>query len=404
MPEGANLTLRCPRPRAAGGTAPQASEVRRLTLDGSDRLEDRLRQMCAEVVRAVQAVVAPRHLHAIVLGGGYGRGEGGVLRGEVEDQPYNDLDFYVFLREPLLLRQLRYGPSLEHARQTLCSESKLEVEFKLEAVEKLRRSPVSMFSYDLVAAQRVLFGKEPVFEGCAHHLDAQRIPWSEATRLLFNRCSGLLLARELIAHQTLSAEEADFAVRNMAKANLALGDALLTALGLYHWSSLRRARMLASLVSDTLPWLEEVQRRHAAGVEFKLHPHRTWEPGLAEEHLRLSQLALQVWLWLESLRLGLPFPSARSYAFNRRSKFPETATWRNYLLTMRTFGVKALSDPWARRHPRERLLNVLALMLWQRSTLAEPDVLGFVQQQLRTAECEQTGLVTAYKRLWKAFG
>ena len=85
-----------------------------------------------------------------------------------------------------------------------------------------------MFSYDLVSAHRVITGGSDVFDECRHHEDATRIPAIEATRLLFNRCTGLLLAREILAKKRLSEHDADFVQRNIAKAKLALGDAVLT--------------------------------------------------------------------------------------------------------------------------------------------------------------------------------
>ena len=38
----------------------------------------------------------PPKLAQVVLGGGYGRGEGGVLHTPQGDKPYNDLDIFVF--------------------------------------------------------------------------------------------------------------------------------------------------------------------------------------------------------------------------------------------------------------------------------------------------------------------
>ncbi len=66
---------------------------------------------------------------------------------------------------------------------------------------------------------------------------------------MFNRCSGLLLARELLRKSALSSEEADFIGRNLAKMQLALGDAVLTAFGQYHWSAWERHRRLAGFDS-----------------------------------------------------------------------------------------------------------------------------------------------------------
>src|SRR2546430_13631947 len=87
---------------------------------------------------------------------------------------------------------------------------------------------------------RWLRGEERLLTGCEQHRDAKRIPVSEATRLMMNRCSGLLLARERLERAEFSPGDADFVGRNLAKAQLAFGDTILTAFGRYDWSCLER--------------------------------------------------------------------------------------------------------------------------------------------------------------------
>src|SRR5208283_1906889 len=81
------------------GTAGDSTLMKmRFTIDGSWELEDSLEGICGRVRCEVRDQIPRRDLMAIILGGGYGRGEGGVFRSEVGEQPYNDLDFYIFLR------------------------------------------------------------------------------------------------------------------------------------------------------------------------------------------------------------------------------------------------------------------------------------------------------------------
>src|SRR5882757_8842568 len=80
----------------------------RFTIDGDAVLEAHLAGI-ADLVRAgVERIVARHRLEGILLGGGYGRGEGGVLRTPDGDQPYNDLEFYVLLRGPAMINEWRY--------------------------------------------------------------------------------------------------------------------------------------------------------------------------------------------------------------------------------------------------------------------------------------------------------
>jgi len=379
----------------------------RFTIDGSDALEAQLEDLCQEISRGIQNVVPKHKLEAIVLGGGYGRGQGGVLKNEAGDHAYNDLEFYVFLRGNSLLNERAYGAALRELGENLSPAAGLHVEFKIDSLEKLRSSSVSMFSYDLVAGHRTIFGAKGTFQGCEHHLEARNIPLSEATRLLFNRCTGLLLAKEMLRDQAVTGEQADFIGRNLAKAQLALGDAVLTTFGQYHWSCPERHERLNRLaVPEALPWLSEVRQNHAAGVAFKLHPANLSKSAavLKAEHRETCALALRLWLWIESRRLKCAFASVRDYAFNEREKCPGPSGWRNYLLNLKTFGPKAALDSMAARYPRERLLNSLPLLLWNGEVSKEPEVATHLRRQLVTQASDWQGLVAAYKQIWPSYG
>ncbi|MEY2466177.1 MAG: hypothetical protein QOD03_698 [Verrucomicrobiota bacterium] len=441
-----------------------APRKQRFTLDGNDALEKRLDQLCQKVLAEVQSLIPSHKLEALVLGGGYGRGQGGVLKTADGDQSYNDLEFYVFLRGNRVLNERRYHRALQQLGERISPEAGLHVEFKVDSLARLRKSPVTMFSYDLVSGHRVLWTGaknekhrtsniehptpneanadnldversmlnvrcSPPFSNCKHHLDAGNIPLSEATRLLFNRCTGLLLAKELLNTAHLTTEQADFIGRNLAKAQLALGDTVLCALGQYHWSCLERRERLKQLALNwntehplgqfhdpilkngpsessafqSPSWFTEVRKHHAAGVEFKLHPQQILKSleEFQEEHRELSALALKIWLWIENRRLNQQFSSAHDYAFNPIAKCNGTPVWRNLLLNVKTFGVPSLFGGLSNRYPRERLLNSLALLLWD-----EPKdlrVRRHLQNQLRTTASDWQSFVTAYKSVWPSF-
>jgi hypothetical protein len=264
-----------------------------------------------------------------------------------------------------------------------------------------------MFSYDVVSRHRVILGDSSIFENCEHHLESASIPLAEATRLVFNRCSGLLLARQLLEKRHLGGEEVDFIARNLAKMQLALGDAVLSVFGQYHWSVRERFRRLAACAAaESLPWIAEVRADHAAGLEFKLHPRR---PDMVvdefhREHRRLTALALQVWLWIENLRLKQNFVSASDYAMSALDKCPGTPAWRNYLLSLRTFGPGAAIEQLSWRYPRQRLFNALTLLLWNSEGTGRPHILRRVQRELQTDAPDWPGLVSVFKRIWPSYG
>ncbi|MBI2512572.1 MAG: hypothetical protein HYV96_11370 [Opitutae bacterium] len=377
----------------------------RFTPDGSEELERHLEHVCARVLRGVRGLVPARQLEAVYLGGGYGRGEGGVLATADGERPYNDLEFYVFLRGNRHANEWRHARALEVLGEILTANAGAHVEFKIASRAEFARQPVSMFSYDLVAAHRRLFGAARFFEPCAHHGHAPRIPLAEGTRLLMNRFTGLLLARERLDAPAFTPADADFVRRNLAKAELALGDAVLVAQHRYHWSAKERHRRLRfDLAHGGMPeWRDAVLRFHAAGVQFKFHPERSGasRETLCEHWEQLAPVGQLVWLWLEALRLGTRFPDARAYALDPRPKFPELRRWRGVLATLKQSGPRTLlsRDPF--EPVRERLVRALALLLWAPGALAHPRTLARLQRELQTDAIAAPAFARAYLRLWE---
>ncbi len=378
----------------------------RFTIDGSPELESSLAGTCDRVGAVARRIIPGGRLGALVLGGGYGRGHGGVLKTPEGDQPYNDLEFYVFTRGNRLADERRYAGVLGGAETTLSQAAGLHIEFKLESLERLQRAPVSMFSYDMVSRHRVVLGEPDFFRKCEDHREAAAIPSAEATRLLFNRCTGLLLCRERFQKPGFGPAEGDFVYRNIAKAWLALGDAILALRHQYHWDCRERQRRLRGLTAaGDESWFKEVVELHDRGIKFKLYPLRTTlgAEELEALHAQASQLALKVWLWLESQRLGCSFSTPRDYCLSRVPKCEIAPAWRNYLLNVKMFGGRPVFDRMAWRYPRERLLNSLPLLLWNGSQFG-PAEARHLQAQLRTPASDWGGFVDAYKTIWARYG
>ena len=387
-----------------------STRVARFTRDGSDALEQTLERVCQEVCARIQQIVPSHRLEAILLGGGYGRGEGGVLRTPVGDRPYNDLEYYVCVRGDRFFSRRRWQSQLHDLAAEMTTRAGIDVEFQVVSRDSLCRSRVNMFYYDLIAGHRWIWGDRTLLGACGHLRSARAIPALEATRLLMNRCTGLLLARQKLQRTCLDADDADFIGRNIAKAQLALGDAVLTAFGEYDWSCLERATRLKRLLAcRNFPWSNAVGHHHAAGLKFKLHPRRTMAGlrALDERHAEITALAREVWLWLENRRLGQNFRSPREYAFSSVNKCPKTPAWRNCLLNLHAFRSPVFLGNTAHHHPRERLFHALAVLLWCGKGTGERgpanDDVRFLRTCLCTAACDRDGLVEAYVKLWKRF-
>ena len=183
----------------------------------------------------------------------------------------------------------------------------IDVEGKCLPKSDLRQTKESMMFFDLVAGHKIVYGPKDFFSAYHEWADPQTIAAIEATRLLWNRGSGLLFSRlDLEQRKNLCVVH-----RNQSKAKLALGDALLTLHGKYRSFARERQQLLSQLEDID----ERVVKLHATGVAFKLNP--TACPEVEELHRtqqELTELWLDCFLKVESSRLKHNFGLPKEYA------------------------------------------------------------------------------------------
>lgn len=244
----------------------------------SPELDALLDSVLAEIARELDRI-RPSGLAAVVLGGGYGRGEGGVLHTAAGDRLYNDLDFFVFTDGAGRRDRRRLGAQLRKIGEALEPRLGIAVDFSpakdLSSLAKVSRT--LMF-------QELLHGWKPVW-GAADlvrripGLDPSELPYTEAVRLLLNRGMGLVFAGERLAR---GEEDADFIVRNMNKALLGCGDALLLAGGKYRWRGAERVAAIAGSAGNGMPagfadaYAEAFRRKLEPTPVLPAEPARRW--------------------------------------------------------------------------------------------------------------------------------
>jgi len=263
-----------------------------------DRLVD---DACAEIGREIDALCIPR-LAGVVLGGGYGRGEGGVREkleskvGESRDGFHsptptlnsnsnlqletptltlsNDLDFFAITEDgaPEAETVAAIGTALKPMSEKWTAKLGVDVDFTVKTPWRIRHDQERLMIQELLRGYCDVTGKrgEELFSGIAK-IDAANLPWMEAARLMMNRGMGLLFAKCRIesveckiggssaVESRLSDRDRDFVVRNINKCILGAGDARLIARHAYTW----RAEDRANALGDAL---------YSAAVEWKFRP------------------------------------------------------------------------------------------------------------------------------------
>ncbi len=221
-----------------------------------------------DVVRDVLGESLGERLVAIVLGGGFGRGEGCFREEDGRLVPVNDLDLYLVLREPA-------------PRETLAElESRIARDTLVGAVDLLPRLegdlgalPPTIENVDLACGSRVVWGDAGVLERMST-IDPTSLPLWEAENLLRNRLVTLLEGHPSGAGPAP-------AVYQRAKAVLAVVDAMLVRDGRYvtrYAEKVERYLEAPALGDEDRPLVEDALR-----VKRELPPpggdaSPAWEP------------------------------------------------------------------------------------------------------------------------------
>ncbi len=315
------------------------------------------------------------NLHALVLGGGYARGEGGVVRAGGHEAPYNDLDFV------LVVHEHRGNPSgllrpVSHRHEKTLG---IDVDFSRPlTVSDVRQWPHWLMWSDLLAAHRVILGPGDILTANAPRALLGSPPLIEATRLLLNRGAGLLWSLR-IARGLEGARDADFIRRNLHKCELAIGDSVIMAHGRHQPRYTGRDAILEELLSsDQAARCFASLDAYRAALAFRLEPSSA-EASQPSEAL-LSATAerwVKAFVHLEQRRAERDFTNWESYArwdgireasLNSLAEMP-----RNLVRNARLGRLSA-------RYPRERLLRTLPGLLLLRGSRWDTESSQFLRE------------------------
>ena len=234
-----------------------------------------------EIGRQIDAMRIPR-LGGVVLGGGYGRGEGGVFVSESGSvRLSNDLDFYVVTERGATRADERaIAEALEDVGREWTKRLGVDADFCApKTPARIARDARRLMVQELLRGYADVAGRpgRELFAGVEER-PLSELPWIEAVRLLVNRGAGMLLCAERRGDPA-------FVTRNIDKCVLGAFDAALIARGAYVWGAEARA----AAVRDA---------RYEAALRWKFRPAD--EPPCPEAEAR------NIWLWAADMVESAP--------------------------------------------------------------------------------------------------
>lgn len=239
----------------------------RFTAYGSEEVEGRLRALLGQVAERSAAVLDPDEYRALVLIGGYGRGEGGVERVDGREMPHNNLDFLLIVNDQPPTEQLLAKAKLEKALAPLADSYGIAMDVATIAASKLEHSPALVMWYDMRFGHKTVLG-DAGFVPSLRHFRLSRIPAWDIRNLLVNRGTLLVINDYLAERGAADAAARRLMVKHIMKAVIGYGDALLYFLGGYHWSYLEKQRRMRAN-TQAFP---EFREAYDEALEFRFRP------------------------------------------------------------------------------------------------------------------------------------
>jgi hypothetical protein len=347
------------------------------TLDGPDTFEQRLDEQLGHLAHDVSLSIGS-NLVALILGGGYGRGEGAIWFDDQEGaKPYNDLDLFLIVNEPSQVEP----QALKHISHQYEKELEIDVDFSRPvSLKQLRTMPPTLMWHDLAGGHRVLYGPEDILSANLPTNVLDPPTKTEALRLMLNRGAGLLWTMR-VAAGIESAPDPHFVKRNYYKTALAAGDAVLIALGAHQVAYTGRDLNYADLETKRTDIAAlGLGQLYAEALQFRFSPHKFIERKI--DFGSLTQIARhweRTFLWLERERTDRPFPDVESYSRWRKIREPRNHHGKELL---KNFARNLSVNRFSWRHPREWLYRQLPPLVCR----AKPEDLDWQAQSDRVLE------------------
>ncbi|MBK1649964.1 hypothetical protein [Rhabdochromatium marinum] len=350
---------------------------KRFSLAGSIGFERHIAADQERIADQVLALLPPDHFRALLLCGAYGRGEGVRLRAANGKEIAERYDYGVVVAgtDPGLRAAME--ASLRRVADSLSATTGVPLHFRLFREEYLHQRSLSFAQADLRWSGRLLRGDPGAVECMTarpfEHLDPGELLWQ-----LVEHGLGLLHNQEQLRTTSHLSEHARLAFfAHLIRAVLMCGDLRLAVVGQYHPAHAEKLARLEALD----------QRHHRKFMALYQVAHRAYATLDSDAFLEghpLDWQARVVWLWQDALR--------RLEAW-RRGRAPNS--WEAYCrpypgkgqgavhsvigqlrANLAGFGVRpVMRHPlWALRHPRERLISAMPLLLSGPQTTPEPVV------------------------------
>lgn len=272
----------------------------RFTVKGSEEVELYITSIVKEIGDRIKSNIGKEDYKALVMLGGYGRGEGGVVANGKE-KPHNNFDLILITNNLEPRKQIVLKNKLDAILSPIKDKIGIGIDISLINAKKLKNSSCRLMWYDMRFGHKVIFG-DTEFVSSLTHFTVENIPDWDARNLLVNRGTLMIINDLLLEKTKLSLKYKKLMVKHIVKAIIGYGDTLLYFLNDYNWSYVEKQKRMKKRKDIN----KEFQKIYDDAMNFRFQPNYDLyiKKDLSEWMLKLKKHFCNIHLICESKRLN----------------------------------------------------------------------------------------------------
>lgn len=287
----------------------------------NEKIEALLNSILSSIVADLSDFKFANYIEFLVLGGGYGRGEGGILFDENKNPNlYNDLDFFVISNTKDTNINSKINSFFCELSKKYTKKIGIDVDFSRAFHSKYIQKKLDVLMWrEMVLGANILWGDSQKFRNLFKVNESDLPEAKEVEKLLFNRLSGLFFAFQRLQLDSLNSDDFNFISRNINKSILAIADARLIASKCYPFKSVQRLAALKNLLSKD----DELLIAYQKALLFKQFPNPVSD----------KKIAMQ--MWQNTANLALKNIELLSDFFKNDKKYRPIELLKNLLKNLK---------------------------------------------------------------------
>jgi len=338
------------------------------TVYGNSDLDNQIDSDMKLIVRTALETLPEKDVTAIILGGGYGRGQGGVGFKNGNMTLYNDYDMFMVTNNISRNQKSEYLKKIMHACENLKDKIDIDVDFgPLKNINELENIPRTIMYYELKKGHKVIYGDRHILDKLPEY-DIGTLPEEEALNYMLNRGVGLLLASKRLSIKNKNLEDKEFIERNIYKAIMACGDIFLLFENSYSYSYTERLEAMKTFKNNDVIRENGFYQYYKDSINYKLKPVNQFE--LLQDKFNYALKAFEnFYLYSFAKYWNTSITSPEDYysllydkGISSCKKFKDLP--KNLLLNTKIIGLKKFSLKFYLSYPRYRLFFVLPHLLF----------------------------------------